>query len=524
MMPRPTFSAYALATGLFVGLLVGAVLGAPAATAASGVGLSMLAAVYLATLPIARRLRAETIELAWWVDAEGSIRRDRVVAGKPFLLRCFVRHHGFGDVRVRGLALVSDSVELVDPSETFRFDVPARSRSDFSVRCVCPAPGVGVLHGARAEIDGPLGLFAIQLYFPNRLRLAVLPARARSRSAVHTPLDARAIPRRASRARRDEGTDIHELRELRPGDPFRHIAWKTSARVGRLVVRELEREELGSVELVLDVGPSMRDGPHGERRIERAVSLALGIAEDALRRGERVGLVTADRRVLERVEPDSRPDQRERILDVLLSGLSCVDGDRTVEDDPEVGRIVARYVRFQEGIDFLDPLTADGVHLEKLALHVVGKIRRFHDVNARTQAGRIVRRYAEHVGIPLQHRTDRDVRARSEGIVAALAEIKPRRRAPSRIVVLTDGIDVDFATAVRPAMMNLRRRGHVMEVLLVPRPLPHARELGIDATSVLAASFLEDDLARLRGVSTTLRSLGVGVGVDVPSPRPAEVA
>lgn len=514
MMPRPTFAAYALAAGLFVGLFSAASFGAPQIAATAGAGLVALAATYLATLPIARRLRAETIELAWWVDAEGSSRRDRVVAGKSFALRGFLRHRGSDEVRLRSLELVSETVERIDEKDVLRFVVPARSRADFGLRCVCRAPGRGVLHGARAEVEGPLSLFVVRLYFPNRLRLSVLPQRARARSAVNTPLDARAIPRRPSRARRDEGTDIHELRELRPGDPFRHIAWKTSARVGRLVVRELEREELGSVEIVVDAGPSMRDGPRAGRKIERAVALALGIAEDALRRGERVGLVTADRRVLDRIEPDSRPDQRERILEALLAALSCVDGDRTVEDDAEVGRIVARYVRFQEGTDFLDADTADGIHLEKLAMHVVGRIPKFHDVKARTQAGRIVRRYAEHVGIPLQHRTDRDLRARTEGIVAALAEIKPRRRAPSRIVLITDGTDLEFTSGMRASLMNLRRRGHAMEVLLVPRQLPHARELGIEPSSALGASFLEEDLARLRGVATTLRALGVGTGID----------
>lgn len=520
MMPFPTQRAFALFAATFAALVLASALGAPAAAASAGAAMLTLALAYARTLPIARKLRGETIELAWWVDVGPSGRRDRVVAGNPFVLRCFVRHHGAQSVVIRKLELVSDTVEPLGEEPLRPFEVPERSRADFSVRCVCRGPGRAVLHGARAEIEGPWGLFALRLYFPNRLRLTVLPARANSRSVVRTPLDARAIPRRTSRQRRDEGTDIHELRELRPGDPFRHIAWKTSARVGRLVVRELEREELGSVEIVLDAGPTMRDGRPGERRIDRAFALALGIAEEALQRGERVGLVTADRRVLGRVDADSRPDQRERLVEALLGALACVDEDRTMEDDVEAGRVVARYVRHQEGIDFLDPEAVDGVHLEKLALHVVHRARRHHDVRARTQAGRIVRRYAEQVGIPLHHRTDRDTVARTAGLVAAIQSIVARRRAPSRVVVLSDGVDVDFAGALRAPLMHLRRHGHVIEVMLVTPPLPFARELGIAPDSVLASTFLEAEAARLRGVATTLRGLGVAAHLDLgPAPR-----
>lgn len=523
MTPKLTPRGRAALVAFAATFVLAAALGATTATAVAGAGVLFLATAYVATLPLSRKLRAETIELAWWIDSESGARRNRVAARSPFVLRLFVRHLGHDEVRIRKLELVTDSIDRVT-QETVSFVVPRASRADLGIRCACRAAGLAVLHGARVDIEGPLGLFETRLYFPNRLRLAVMPVRATSRSVVTTPLDARAIPRKSSRQRRDEGTDIHELRDFRPGDPFRRIAWKTSARLGKLIVRELEREELGSVELVLDAGPTMRDGVAGDRRLDRAIALALGIAEDALRRGERVGLVTSDRRVLTRIDAESRPDQRERIVDGLLASLSCVDADRTVDDDANVGRNVARYVRFQEGTDFLDPRAVDGVHLERLALHVAPRAKRYHEVQANTQAGRIVRRYAELVGVPVQHRTDRDAVARSAGLVSALRTIEPRRRSPSRIVLVTDAQDVDFADRLRPTLMHLRQRGHVVEVLLVPRALPYATELGLANGSALEASYVEDDVARLRSVGTSLRRLGLGVHVDARPIARAEVA
>ena len=45
---------------------------------------------------------------------------------------------------------------------------------------------------------------------------------------------------RARFAAGDE-TDLREIREHRPGDPFRRIAWRPSARTGRLMTKEYER-------------------------------------------------------------------------------------------------------------------------------------------------------------------------------------------------------------------------------------------------------------------------------------------
>jgi len=512
--PRLTDRGLAFLVASVAAFVASAALGAPAATAASGIALVVLATTYVATMPISRRLRAQTIELAWWVDSEAGARRERVIAKSPFGLRIFVRHQGENPIAVDRLEVIASGVSCIDAESARRFTIPPRARVDFGIRCVCAAPGRAVLHGAKLEIEGPLRFFTTRLYFPNRLRLRATPERATISASSKTPADSRVVPRASASKRRDEGTDLHELRELRPGDPYRRIAWTTSARLGKLIVRELERDELGTVEVVLDAGPSMRDGIPGARRLDRAIALAFGIAEDALRRGERVGVVTADRRVLDRVDADSRPDQRERLLDALLASTSCVDADRTVDDDAAVGRAVARYVRFQEGIEFADPSAADGVHLERLSMHVAGRARRFHAVHADTQTAKILRRFADHVGIPLQHRTDRDVATRTSAMIAALRRIAPHRRAPSRVVVLTDGSDLDLSGRLRAVLMQLRRFGHVVDVVLVGRPVPF--ETLRDGASTVVSTFVEDDLVRLRSVAGTLRSLGIGVRIDAP--------
>lgn len=69
------------------------------------------------------------------------------------------------------------------------------------------------------------------------------------------------------------------VREYRPGDPWRRIAWPVTARAGRLVTREYERDAAPVLRLGIDLGPT--PGPDGERAVARMA----GIGREALRQG-----------------------------------------------------------------------------------------------------------------------------------------------------------------------------------------------------------------------------------------------
>jgi len=72
------------------------------------------------------------------------------------------------------------------------------------------------------------------------------------------------------------------VREFRPGDPWRRIAWPVTARAGRLVTREYEQDAAPRLRLVIDLGEV--PGAAGEH----AVAVAAGVGREALRRGYRL--------------------------------------------------------------------------------------------------------------------------------------------------------------------------------------------------------------------------------------------
>jgi uncharacterized protein (DUF58 family) len=69
-------------------------------------------------------------------------------------------------------------------------------------------------------------------------------------------------------------TTFHALREYVPGDDLRHVHWRSSARIGTLMVREHVDTSLPQLTLVLDTSSTSHDPIHFEEAVEAAASVA----------------------------------------------------------------------------------------------------------------------------------------------------------------------------------------------------------------------------------------------------------
>lgn len=86
---------------------------------------------------------------------------------------------------------------------------------------------------------------------------------------------------------------FHALREYRPGDDLRHVHWRTSARIGTLVVREHVDTALPRLAVLLD--DDLAAYPAGARDFEEAVEAAAALLVTAGRDAVPVVLCTASR-------------------------------------------------------------------------------------------------------------------------------------------------------------------------------------------------------------------------------------
>ena len=94
------------------------------------------------------------------------------------------------------------------------------------------------------------------------------------------------------RRRAGMGDEFWQYRPAEPGDSYRSIDWRRSARADQAFVRETEWQAAQAVMLGVDDSASMAFTGHKSRpsKLRRAQTLAMAVAILAVRGGERVGL------------------------------------------------------------------------------------------------------------------------------------------------------------------------------------------------------------------------------------------
>lgn len=92
--------------------------------------------------------------------------------------------------------------------------------------------------------------------------------------------------------RRGEGADFEQLREYRRDDSLRHVDWKATSRLRKLIVREYQDERDQQIIFLLDCGQRMRSRDDDLSHFDHTLNAMLLLAYVALRQGDAVGFGT----------------------------------------------------------------------------------------------------------------------------------------------------------------------------------------------------------------------------------------
>ncbi|HSC92427.1 MAG TPA: DUF58 domain-containing protein [Gaiellaceae bacterium] len=91
--------------------------------------------------------------------------------------------------------------------------------------------------------------------------------------------------------RRPTGFDLHSVREYEQGESLRKVHWRSTARRGQLMVKELEDEPRDEVSVLLDAAAGTVAGRPPDSSFDMQVRAAGSILRAHARRGRRVALV-----------------------------------------------------------------------------------------------------------------------------------------------------------------------------------------------------------------------------------------
>lgn len=153
--------------------------------------------------------------------------------------------------------------------------------------------GDHVFGEVHVRLDSPLRLWRTQHRCGNAAEVRVYPNFARVTQYALLATDNRLAQMGVlRRRRRGEGSDFHQLREYRRGDPPRSIDWKATARLRKPIVREYQDERDQQIVFMLDCGQRMLTRDDALSHFDHTLNAMLLLAHVALRQGDAVGFGT----------------------------------------------------------------------------------------------------------------------------------------------------------------------------------------------------------------------------------------
>lgn len=113
--------------------------------------------------------------------------------------------------------------------------------------------------------------------------------------------------------------EFEQIKNYIQGDDIRTINWKATSRRSELMVNQYQEERSQSVFAVIDKSRSMEHKFEGLTLLDHAINSTLVFSNIALRKGDKIGLVTFSHKIGTQIAPDTGKLQLQRILDALYA-------------------------------------------------------------------------------------------------------------------------------------------------------------------------------------------------------------
>jgi uncharacterized protein (DUF58 family) len=164
-------------------------------------------------------------------------------------------------------------------------------RRAYTVRTRCRQRGAFTLGPTWVATGDPFGLFHRQRQASGACDLVVFPATVELASFGQLPGELPGGPVRGERVHFTT-SNVATVREYAPGDSFNRVHWPTTARQGRVMVKEFERDPFSDVWLVLDLDRLIQVGSGADSTEEWAVTIAASLGRYFLLHERALGLLT----------------------------------------------------------------------------------------------------------------------------------------------------------------------------------------------------------------------------------------
>ncbi len=210
---------------------------------------------------------------------------------------------------------VEDETDMPGRSATTVMTLPAKNVRNWKILTRCRRRGLYTAGPVKITTGDPFGLFRFTRRFGDSQPVLVLP---RPEELPYFTVPPAQLPGEGAVHKRTHYVtpNASGVREYYPGDSYNRVHWKSTARLGRLMVKTFEMDPTSNVWVVLDLHRDVQAGQDDESTEEYGVRIATSLLYRFFQSNRMFGLLM-DAEEREVLEPSRGEHQYMRALERL---------------------------------------------------------------------------------------------------------------------------------------------------------------------------------------------------------------
>ena len=170
----------------------------------------------------------------------------------------------------------------------------------------------------RAYVQSPIGLVNRRYNFEQSEVLPVYPSFMQMRQYELLAVSNRLTEQGIKKIRRiGHSMEFEQIKNYVPGDDYRTINWKATARKGDTMVNSFTEEKSQQVYCIIDKSRAMKMPFEGLSLLDYAINATLALLNIAMLKEDKAGLITVSEKIGAVLPADRRPGHLNKILQVL---------------------------------------------------------------------------------------------------------------------------------------------------------------------------------------------------------------
>lgn len=167
-------------------------------------------------------------------------------------------------------------------------------------------------------VRSPLGLISRRYTFEQNQVVPVYPSFLQMRKFELVAISNRLLDAGIKKIRRlGHSMEFEQVKNYVPGDDFRTINWKASARRGDFMVNSYTDEKSQHVYCVVDKSRAMKMPFDGLSLLDYSINAALALSNIAMLKDDKAGLITISEKMGAFIPVDRKPAQLNKIIEIL---------------------------------------------------------------------------------------------------------------------------------------------------------------------------------------------------------------